>query len=130
MHALEIREVARRFSLDEVQRRLPRHELALRAIGERCRHAFDRRCALAGGRLEGLSGRLESVSYAGVLQRGFALVRGPEGRLVKRAETARDAERLELEFADGRVPVVPGERPRRRPERRDATAVERQGSLL
>ena len=48
---------------------------------------------------------LDSLSYRSVLARGFALVRGPDGP-VRRAAGIRPGARLELEFADGRRPVV------------------------
>ena len=123
--------LAGRLKLDEVRRRLPRHEQALQALAARGRQAFERQGASADGRLAALSSRLESVSYAGILERGFALVRQTGGQLVKRADVARGADHLEIEFVDGRVPVVPSERPRRRPERREAApSTGRQGSLL
>jgi exodeoxyribonuclease VII large subunit len=44
---------------------------------------------------------LESVSYRGVLDRGFALVRGPDGYVRRRADAVKSGEALSLVFADG-----------------------------
>ncbi|MCQ8185646.1 exodeoxyribonuclease VII large subunit [Parvularcula maris] len=44
---------------------------------------------------------LQSMSYRGVLERGFALVTGPEGAVVTSAKAAKKAGALTLTFADG-----------------------------
>jgi exodeoxyribonuclease VII large subunit len=49
---------------------------------------------------------LESVSYKAVLNRGFALVRGADGVLKRRAADIRSSENLTLTFADGEVGAV------------------------
>lgn len=64
---------------------------------------------------------LTSVSYRGVLERGFALVTAQDGRVVKSAETARGEGTLKLTFADGTVRVAAGRggkgpKPAARPE--------------
>ena len=52
------------------------------------------------------SGRLiESLGYQQTLKRGFAVVRSGE-RVVARQADARQAENLEIEFQDGRMPVA------------------------
>ena len=48
---------------------------------------------------------LEAYSYQGVLARGFALVRDGQDRPVRSAAAARAAAALDIQFADGRVPV-------------------------
>jgi exodeoxyribonuclease VII large subunit len=49
------------------------------------------------------------VSYRSVLDRGFALVRGENGQVRRRAETVVAGERLSLSFADGtRAAVAEG----------------------
>ena len=48
---------------------------------------------------------LEAYSYQGVLARGFALVRDGQDRPVRSAAVARAAGALDIQFADGRVPV-------------------------
>ena len=52
------------------------------------------------------SGRLvESLGYPQTLKRGFAVIRSEERVVVRQADACR-AERLEIEFQDGRVPVA------------------------
>jgi len=57
-------------------------------------------------RLEGFAARLESASYAGVLARGFALVRDRAGHAVTTAAAIKPGARLNLRFADGTTPVT------------------------
>jgi exodeoxyribonuclease VII large subunit len=51
--------------------------------------------------LESLTRILESISYRAVLERGFALVKGPDGALRRRASQIKPGEHLHLTFADG-----------------------------
>ena len=50
------------------------------------------------------------MSYRGVLSRGFALVRDEEQRPLRRASEVRQAQRLEIEFADGKIGAIAGGR--------------------
>lgn len=78
--------------------------------------------------LDGPAKLLESLSHRRVLDRGYALVHGVSGGLVTSVEAARAEALLEIEFADGRLPVVPGEPPR--PRRRPVGPAPDQGTLL
>ncbi len=53
---------------------------------------------------------LGAMSYRGVLARGFALVRDEAEKPLRRAADVRQAQRLEIEFADGKVAAVAGGR--------------------
>ena len=53
--------------------------------------------------LEGQAKLLGTLSYHGVLERGFALVRDAEGRAVRKAAQLGAQDNVEIEFADGRV---------------------------
>src|SRR5271166_2719046 len=53
---------------------------------------------------------LGAMSYRGVLARGFALVRDEAEKPLRRASDIRQAQRLEIEFADGKVAAVAGGR--------------------
>ena len=66
--------------------------------------ALPKRLADLSRRLEALDRTRQSLGHAETLARGFAIVRA-EGHVVTRAEVARSAQRLEIEFADGRVTV-------------------------
>ncbi|MEM6747264.1 MAG: exodeoxyribonuclease VII large subunit [Pseudomonadota bacterium] len=50
---------------------------------------------------------LASVSYHGVLDRGFALVSGPKGGLLKSAKDASQAPEITVTFADGPLRATP-----------------------
>ena len=54
-------------------------------------------------KLDGLTRILEGLSYRAVLERGFALVTGEDGKLVRRAGEIKAGEGLSLRFADGEV---------------------------
>ncbi|MBY0447123.1 MAG: hypothetical protein K2P95_00410, partial [Hyphomonadaceae bacterium] len=64
--------------------------------------------ALANGatRLGQTARMLESLSHRGVLARGYALVRGTDGAVVRRAGDLVAGQGLELELMDGAVGVV------------------------
>ncbi|HEX9646631.1 MAG TPA: exodeoxyribonuclease VII large subunit [Alphaproteobacteria bacterium] len=75
-----------------------------RALGEaRIARALARLAGDRHKRLERAAALLETLGYRNVLARGFAVVYGADGALVPRAEAARRAHRLEIEFHDGRV---------------------------
>jgi len=52
---------------------------------------------------------LEGISYRAVLERGFALVRGEDGAVRRRAGSIQSGESLTLTFADGQARVTAGE---------------------
>ncbi len=74
----------------------------------------------ARARLEGEAARLESVSHAAVLARGYALVLDTAGEAVTQAGQVAPGMRLRLRFNDGEARVTadgrPGSGPRTRPE--------------
>jgi exodeoxyribonuclease VII large subunit len=56
------------------------------------------------------SGRiLETLSYQSVLSRGFALVTGADGHLVRSASALSEGDGVRLRFADGEAPAVIGQ---------------------
>ena len=59
----------------------------------------------AQGALNALARVLESVSYANVLKRGFAVVHGPEGPIARAAQISPGLA-LEIEFGDGRAAAI------------------------
>ncbi len=60
--------------------------------------------------LDGQAGLLRTLSYQGVLSRGFALVRGASGAMLRRAGDVEAGMGLDIEFSDGRVAAVAGGR--------------------
>ncbi len=99
----------RRGAVAELAARLPhpRQQLRLALAGyaplaERFARLGPRLLEAPGQELAALSRILESTSYQKVLQRGFAVVRGPEG-VVTRAAQISPGLSLDIEFADGRA---------------------------
>jgi len=64
--------------------------------------------ATSGERVAGLARLLGSLGYRRTLERGYAVVRGPEGGLLTRAGEVAAGAALEIEFADERVRAVAG----------------------
>ena len=78
-----------------------------------------------------LSQLLRTLSHESVLDRGFALVRGADGHVIRRADAAKSATRLDIEFADGHVSARPGEdaEDRHASERRSSASPRRAGAV-
>jgi len=73
---------------------------------------------------------LETVSYRAVLARGFALVRGGDGDLKRRAENVKPGENLTLTFADGEASAVASANSAAPPARRLPRRDKGQGDLF
>jgi exodeoxyribonuclease VII large subunit len=74
-----------------------------------------------------------SLSYEGVLERGFALVRDAEDRPLKRASEVKTGEALRLQFADGSTGAIATGKPSGGTTRKTAPAQKepgKQGSLF
>ena len=94
---------------------------ALQADLTRQRQEYARRAArlsdVANRQIEALSAQVQSldrvlqtVGYEATLKRGFAVVRAA-GKLVSTCAEAAKAQALEIQFADGRLPVSPATNP-------------------
>src|SRR5215212_10056450 len=113
-------EAAFRRQLDVKRERLPR-------MAERLRQAFAIQRARREERL-GVAGQLlESFSYKSVLERGFALVRGGDGKPIRRAAGIGTGEALAIEFADGTARAVAEGAPK---PKRKTPAAPKQGTLF
>jgi exodeoxyribonuclease VII large subunit len=99
------------------------HRLAW-ALGARSKRCGDQLAVLVGrlrashpgGRLrlvkqqvEAMARQLESMSYRGVLGRGFSLTRGADGRIVRGVGDVREGDRLVTEVSDGSIASRVGE---------------------
>ena len=60
------------------------------------------------GQLDSLARILDGVSYRGVLARGFALVKGGDGHVRRRADALKPGEDLTLVFGDGEAQAIAG----------------------
>jgi exodeoxyribonuclease VII large subunit len=98
-------------------------------LGQRLRRSFTARLSEDRKRLEATARVLDSVSYKGVLERGFALVRGADGHVHRRAVALAPGEHLTLTFADGdRAAIAGGDAPSPKP--RAAKPKPGQGTLF
>ena len=78
------------------------------ALARRAERAERARLGEARRHLDGLARVLDGISYRAVLERGFALVRGEDGTMRRRAGEVKSGEPLTLTFADGEAKVVAG----------------------
>jgi exodeoxyribonuclease VII large subunit len=98
------------------------------ALGDRAARAQGARLAGQRRHLDSLARLLDGLSYRGVLERGFALVRGSDGTVRRRAAAVKPGEALTLTFADAEVKIGAGEGPGGgRPKKKPAAD---QGSLF
>ena len=72
-------------------------------LDARARQAFLNSHAARRQRLGSLTHLLQSLSYHGVLARGFALVRDSSGAMVRKSQGLQSGHDVEIEFADGRA---------------------------
>jgi exodeoxyribonuclease VII large subunit len=97
------------------------------ALEARARRAHQTHHAAATRALAALARVLDGISYRAVLERGFALVRGEDGKVRRSAAAIAGGEALTLVFADGEsTAVATGSKPDRRPKKPGAD----QGSLF
>ena len=79
----------------------------LTQVDERARPALDKILEQRRARLEGHAKLLEALSYQSTLARGFAVVRGADGTVVRTARAAGKKPRLDIMFSDGELSAVP-----------------------
>jgi exodeoxyribonuclease VII large subunit len=91
-------------------RRRGEQAAALTRLAARMTRAYDERLQSRRAQLFSAGQLLGAMSYRGVLSRGFALVRDETQRPLWRAEDTRQAQRLEIEFADGKIGAIAGGR--------------------
>lgn len=85
--------------IDDQKRHLDRVSASLGRAGERILADPEKRLAYAGR-------MLQSLSFENVLERGFAVVRGTDGKLVTDADMAANQDALDIQFRrGGHVPV-------------------------
>ena len=92
-----------RWRIDQARERLGHARLAPAMLSARLDRARER--------LGANVSVLRSLDPKAPLKRGYALVFGPGGELVRSADAARVAGRLKLEFADGHVAASTGDAP-------------------
>ena len=88
---------------------------------------IERRIAEGRERVGVLWRMAEQLSPKEVLKRGYAIVRGDDGRPVMTAGAAREQSALEIEFSDGRIRTGPRQT---RSSRKESPPTPEQGKLL
>ena len=91
-------------------RRRGERAAALARLAARMARAYDERLQSRRAQLFSAGQLLGAMSYRGVLSRGFALVRDETQRPLWRAAEVKPAQRLEIEFADGKIGAIAGGR--------------------
>ncbi|MBU0800221.1 MAG: exodeoxyribonuclease VII large subunit, partial [Alphaproteobacteria bacterium] len=77
-------------------------------MAERLRPAYVRLIEQRQTRLENLAGLLKSLSFEGVLKRGYVVVRAEDGTPVTAARAAKTGQNVQLQFHDGSREAVVG----------------------
>lgn len=103
---------ARRALLREARARAPSLRRAVRPLNARLQSAARSHRARAAARLAEAAGRLQALSPLAVLARGYAIVHGPRGGILRSAEQVSLGARLRLRLARGELDArVTGRRP-------------------
>ncbi|HEY57796.1 MAG TPA: exodeoxyribonuclease VII large subunit, partial [Anaerolineae bacterium] len=100
---LELRGWAQRLRDAAPQQRLRAHRVGLAALDERLRRAWRQTLRWRRVALEHQARRLAALSPLAVLQRGYAIVRDEQGRVVRRAGQVAPGDALEVLLAQGRL---------------------------
>jgi exodeoxyribonuclease VII large subunit len=77
-------------------------------LDKRTTNALSARLQRIGDRLDRSVGLMEAISYAATLRRGYALIHGTGGKIIRSASGAEEGASAEIEFADGRVSATFG----------------------
>ncbi|MXX90942.1 MAG: exodeoxyribonuclease VII large subunit [Boseongicola sp. SB0677_bin_26] len=109
-HALErknerLSALVARLGVRHVRGQVRQESRDLDRISTRMATAIEARLARLAGRLRALERTRATLGYKATLARGYAIIRSGKSVLTK-AEEARHAESLEIEFQDGRIDVT------------------------
>ena len=100
---LRLERLASRLSPQMVGDRMARRAERVAVLNARLRQGVLNALGRQRRHLDACAKLLASLSYQGVLRRGFALVRDAEGRSVRSARQVAQGDRLDIELADGHV---------------------------
>jgi exodeoxyribonuclease VII large subunit len=95
--------VSGRIQPEAVRQRIAYGSERLNALEARSIQGLRNRISVGRGQLDACASLLASLSYQGVLDRGFALVRDESGCTVRKAAELHASDRIELQFSDGRA---------------------------
>ena len=108
---LQLTRVSARLRPEALTADTRRRKQQLRDVSMRARPALTRLQQRKRDRLDAASKLLEALSHQSVIKRGFALVRGVNGSLVRSSEAAASEAHMTLTFEDGDTTVAPIDRP-------------------
>ena len=129
LHRVALEKVGARLRDRMLRDRMAVGRERLAGLAARAERAERARLVQARRRLDAVARELELISYRKVLERGFALVRGEDGAVRRRADTVKSGETLTLTFADGEVRATAGEGAPK-PKTGKKTSPKYQGSLF
>ena len=92
-----------RANADAHRSRIGRERERLAALAERAERAAIQLLERRADAVERCGQLLNALSHRGVLARGFALVRSPDGRPLRYAAKVSEGMRLDIDFSDGQV---------------------------
>ncbi|MDA5093373.1 exodeoxyribonuclease VII large subunit [Aliiroseovarius sp. KMU-50] len=100
----EYSRVAARHNADRIFAECARKQGEIHELSTRLSRAFEANTTRHRDRLTAMERMRQTLGYTETLKRGYAVVRG-DGELVTTSVAARAATALEIEFADGRLPL-------------------------
>ncbi len=118
-----------RLSPRPIQREIAMQSDRLVGVSRRLDDAQRGRVSEAQSKLAALDRLRETLGYKETLRRGYAVVRG-DGDVVTTAAGAKQANALEIEFADGKVAVADAVNPRKPTKKPQTPPKPEQGSLF
>jgi len=132
-HALHFREAAALLRPRVVRAEIARGRDRTRVLAGQLGRAYAKRVNDSRRTLGEIGRVLDTLSYRAVLQRGFALVHGGDGKLRRRASAVSAGERLTITFTDGERGAVASGAPQEKPHGKAPPATKRgkgQGDLF
>ena len=105
-HEARLLKTGARLQPATLRQRIARLQDKLKSLDARTRRCEQAQMKHWRGQLDSASRFLESVSYKKVLERGFALVKGEDGHVRRRADALKPGESLTLMFGDGEAAAV------------------------
>lgn len=127
-HREALDRLAGRLRPDQLQGRVDEKAMALAALGRRLSIAGSTQIRSLRNRIEATDRLLVSLGYQATLERGYAVVRAGSTLVTTEAE-ASQAGTLEIQFSDGRLPVINAAR-RKKAGSGEASDPPDQGSLF
>ena len=102
-HGLRLTKVSTRLRPGPIAERIARGAERADGLAGRAARALANRLAAQRRRLDGQGMLLRSLGYHSVLARGFAIVRGADGAMLRTVQAIHPGDRLDLELRDGRL---------------------------